>query len=97
MGQGRCKVAVPLQVGLTPFYPILTKEGIARKIVSEVSDVNWAGKQYMDLPYTTTILDGSSDAGDDCPANDFCVAFWRVFKGTEGNYGIPFGDRDYSH
>ncbi len=75
----------------------LTKEGIASKIVSEVSDVNWAGKQYVDLPYTTTILDGSSDAGDDCPANDFCVAFWRVFKGTEGNYGIPFGDRDYSH
>ncbi len=75
----------------------LTKEGIARKIVSEVSDVNWAGKQYKDLPYTTTILNGSSNAGDDCPANDFCVAFWRVFKGTEGNYGIPFGDRDYEH
>ena len=75
----------------------LPKEGIARKIVAGVSDVNWAGKQYVDLPYTATKLDGASSTTDDCPNADFCVVFNRVFKGTEGNYGIPFGDRDYSH
>ncbi len=75
----------------------LTKEEIADKIVAGVNGGSWAGKQYKDLPYTATKLEGSSDANDDCPANDFCVVFDRVFKGAEGNYGIPFGDRDYSY
>ena len=73
----------------------LSKEDIADKIVTKVTDGSWVGKQYKDLPYTATKLDGSSNANDDCPTNDFCVVFNRLFKGTEGNYGIPFGDRDY--
>ena len=73
----------------------LSKEDIADKIVTKVTDGSWAGKQYKDLPYLATKLDGSSNANDDCPTNDFCVVFNRLFKGTEGNYGIPFGDRDY--
>ena len=75
----------------------LSKEDIADKIVVDVNGASWAGKQNVDLPYTATKLDGSSDANDDCPSGDFCVLFSRVFKGTEGNYGIPFGDRDYEH
>ena len=75
----------------------LTKEEIANKIVADVNGASWAGKQKVDLPYTATKLDGSSDANDDCPSGDFCILFSRVFKGTEGNYGIPFGDRDYEH
>ncbi len=77
----------------------LTKEKIADKIVADVDVTSgiWAGKQHKDLPYTVTKLDGSSNANDDCPTNDFCVVFDRVFKGTEGNNGIPFGDRDYEH
>ena len=63
--------------------------------MTKVTDGSWAGKQYKDLPYLATKLDGSSNANDDCPTNDFCVVFNRVLKGTEGNYGIPFGDRDY--
>ena len=73
------------------------KADIADKIVADVNGASWAGKQKVDLPYTATKLDGSSDANDDCPSGDFCVLFSRVFKGTEGNYGIPFGDRDYEH
>ena len=73
----------------------LTKEEIADKIITKVTGGRWAGKQYKDLPYLATKLDGSSNANDDCPTNDFCVVFNRLFKGTEGNYGIPFGDRDY--
>ena len=75
----------------------LTKEEIADAIVTIVNGGSWTGMQYKDLPYTATKLDGSSDAGDDCPDTDYCVVFSRVFKGTEGNYGIPFGDRDYEH
>ncbi len=76
----------------------LTKEEIADKIVAKVNDdASWAGKQNVDLPYTATKLDGSTDPNDDCPDSAFCVVFDRVFKGTEGNYGIPFGDSDYSH
>ena len=75
----------------------LSKEDIADKIITKVTDGSWAGKQYKDLPYLATKLDGSSNANDDCPANDFCVVFNRVLKGTEGNYGIPFGDRDYEY
>ena len=75
----------------------LSKEAIADKIVADVNGASWAGKQNKDLPYTATKLDGSSSSGDDCPASNFCVVFERVFKGTEGNYGIPFGDRDYEH
>ena len=84
---------VHIDLGTSP----LTKEEIADKIVADVNNARWAGKQYKDLPYTATKLDGSSDANDDCPANDFCVVFNRVFKGTEGNYSIPFVDRDYSY
>ena len=73
----------------------LTKEEIADKIITKVTDGSWAGEQYKDLPYLATKLDGSSNANDDCPTNDFCVVFNRLFKGAEGNYGIPFGDRDY--
>ncbi len=75
----------------------LTKEEIADAIVTEVTGASWVGKQYKDLPYTATKLDGSTDPNDDCPDSAFCVVFDRVFKGTERNYGIPFGDRDYSH
>ena len=75
----------------------LSKENIADKIVADVAGASWLGKQYKDLPYTATKLDGSSSTTDDCPDADFCVVFNRVFKGTEGNYGIPFGDRDYEH
>ena len=75
----------------------LTKEEIANKIVADVNGASWVGKQNKDLPYTATKLDGASSTTDDCPSGDFCVLFSRVFKGTEGNYGIPFGDRDYSH
>ena len=85
--------SVPLDLGTSP----LIKEDIADKIVADVADKSWAGKQHKKLPYTATKLDGSSDAGDDCPDTDYCVVFSRVFKGTEGNYGIPFGDRDYEH
>ncbi len=74
----------------------LSKEDIADKIITKVTDGSWAGKQYKDLPYLATKLDGSSNTNDDCPTNDFCVVFNRLFKGTEGNYGIPFGDRDYA-
>ncbi len=74
----------------------LSKEDIADKIVTKVTDGSWVGKQYKDLPYTATKLDGASNANDDCPTNDFCVVFNRLLKGTEGNYGIPFGDRDYA-
>ena len=72
----------------------LTKEEIADKIVAKVNDdASWAGKQNVDLPYTATKVQNSDNS--DCPSGDFCVLFERVFKGTEGNYGIPFGDRDY--
>ena len=73
----------------------LTKEEIADKIVADVNGASWAGKQNVDLPYTATKVQNSDNS--DCPSGDFCVLFERVFKGTEGNYGIPFGDRDYSH
>ena len=73
----------------------LSKEDIADKIVADVAGASWAGKQYKDLPYLATKLDGSSSTTDDCPNADFCVVFNRLLKGTEGNYGIPFGDRDY--
>ncbi len=73
----------------------LTKEEIADKIVAKVNDdASWAGKQNVDLPYTATKVQNSDNS--DCPSGDFCVLFERVFKGTEGNYGIPFGDRDYA-
>ncbi len=85
--------SVHIDLGNAP----LTKELIADEIITKVTDGSWAGKQYKDLPYLATKLDGSSSTTDDCPANDFCVLFERVFKGTEGNYGIPFGDRDYEH
>ena len=75
----------------------LTKEEIANKIVADVNGASWAGKQKVNLPYTATKLDGSSSTTDDCPDADVCVVFERVFKGTEGNYGIPFGDSDYEH
>ena len=73
----------------------LSKEEIATKIVTDVADASWAGKQYKDLPYTATKVENSNNS--DCPVGDFCVVFDRVLKGTEGNYGIPFGDRDYGH
>ena len=73
----------------------LTKELIADEIITKVTGGSWSGKQYKDLPYTATKLDGASSTTDDCPNADFCVVFNRVLKGTEGNYGIPFGDRDY--
>ena len=74
----------------------LSKEDIADKIVADVAGGSWAGKQHKDLPYTATKIQNSDNS--DCPSGDYCVLFERVlFKGTEGNYGIPFGDRDYSH
>ena len=73
----------------------LSKEDIADKIVADVAGASWAGKQNVDLPYTATKVQNSDNS--DCPSGDFCVLFERVFKGTEGNYGIPFGDRDYSY
>ena len=72
-----------------------SKEEIADEIVEDVNSSRWAGRQYKDLPYTATKVENSDNS--DCPVGDFCVLFSRVFKGTEGNYGIPFGDRDYSH
>ena len=45
----------------------LSKEDIADKIVTKVTDGSWVGKQYKDLPYTATKLDGSSSTNDDCP------------------------------
>ena len=44
-----------------------------------------------ELLNAATKLDGSSGTGD------FCVVFERLFKGMEGDYGIPFRDRDYEH
>ena len=85
--------SVHLDLGTTD----LSKEKIADKIIAEVNGGSWAGKQYKDLPYTATKLDGDSSDGDDCPDNNFCVVFERFFKGTEGNYDIPFGDFDYEH
>ena len=73
----------------------LTKEGLVDTIVQEISVSSWAGKQYNSLPYTASKQDGSSDTGDDCPNNDFCVVFTRVFDGAGGNTGIPFPDSDY--
>ena len=73
----------------------LTKEAIADRIVVDVTGASWAGKQYKDLPYTATKVQNSDNS--DCPVGDYCVLFNRLFKGTEGNYGIPFGDRDYEH
>ena len=73
----------------------LTKELIADEIITKVTDGSWAGKQYKDLPYTATKVQNSDNSN--CPIGNFCVLFERVFKGTEGNYGIPFGDRDYSY
>ena len=73
----------------------LTKEAIADKIIAEVTGGSWAGKQNVDLPYTATKVQNSDNS--DCPVGDYCVLFSRLFKGTEGNYGIPFGDRDYEH
>ena len=72
----------------------LSTDGIADKIVADVNGASWAGKQNVDLPYTATKVQNSDNS--DCPSGDFCVLFERVFKGTEGNYGIPFGDRDYA-
>ena len=72
----------------------LTKEGLVDKIIQEISGSSWAGKQYNSLPYTVTKLEGSN-AGDDCPNNDFCVVFTWVFDGAGGNTGIPFPDSDY--
>ena len=73
----------------------LSKEDIADKIVADVNDVGWAGTQYEDLPYTATKVQNSDNS--DCPSSDYCVEFTRVFAGSEGNDGIPFVDRDYSH
>ncbi len=73
----------------------LTKEEIADKVVADVADASWVGKQNKDLPYTATKVESSLNP--DCPVGDYCVLFERLFKGTEGNYGIPFGDSDYSH
>ena len=89
--------SVHLNLGNSLLNIALSKESIADKIVADVNGASWAGKQKVNLPYTATKLDGSSDANDDCPDADVCVLFSRVFKGTEGNYGIPFGDRDYEH
>ena len=85
--------SVHIDLGNSP----LTTGAIADKVITEVNGVGWAGKQNVDLPYMATKLDGASSTTDDCPSGDFCVLFERVFKGTEGNYGIPFGDRDYEH
>ncbi len=85
--------SVHIDLGNSP----LTTGAIADKVITEVNGVGWAGKQNVDLPYMATKLDGGHDTGDDCPDTAFCVVFDRVFKGTEGNYGIPFGDRDYEH
>ena len=78
----------------------LSKEKIADKIVADVTaDVtgrSWAGKQYEDLPYTASTVDGGDSSNDGCPANDFCVHFTRLFNGAEGNYSVPFGDSDYT-
>ena len=73
----------------------LSKEDIADTIVGEVSGGSWAGTQYEDLPYTATKVQSSDNS--DCPSSDYCVEFTRVFAGSEGNDGIPFVDRDYSH
>ena len=73
----------------------LLKEDIADKIVADVAGASWAGKQNVDLPYTATKVQNLDNS--DCPVGDYCVLFSRVFKGTEGDYGIPFGDRDYEH
>ena len=85
--------SVHLDLGSAP----RTKALIADEIITKVTDGSWRGKQYKDLPYTVTKLDGASSTTDDCPSGDFCVLFSRVFKGTEGDYGIPFGDSDYEH
>ena len=73
----------------------LTKEEIADKIVADVNGGSWAGKQNVDLPYTATKVQNSDNSN--CPIGNYCVLFERVRKEAEGNYGIPFGDRDYSY
>ncbi len=74
----------------------LTKEQIANNIIGRVIDAGWMGKQYKTLPYMAEKIDGATDSADDCPNNDFCVLFTRIFPGTTGNEGIPFPDSDYA-
>ncbi len=77
----------------------LTKEGIADNVVGKVNNRNnrrsWEGLQDTHLPYSAAKIDGDASTTDDCPAGDYCVEFTRIFKGTAGNNGIPFGDVDY--
>ncbi len=73
----------------------LTNENIANAVITKIKGASGDGLQYTHLPYSAAKIDGAASTTDDCPSGNFCVEFTRIFAGSAGNNGIPFGDADY--